>query len=193
MSTLTPPAPEPTRSGRHSWPRVLFAVAVFFGLVIGSVFVAMRLSSPLKGAFSGIGFAITGVGAFDAANAVSTAGADGVNLDQVTTAQLAERNGGHWIAGSQPSTRSNVTSISVAANHILTATLSPGGTESGCSFGLYVANAQDPILPWYGLTKPGVYLNYQNPADACSAINAPTAGWSEVSPSELYRVGASLP
>ena len=153
----------------------------------------MRLSSPLNGVFSGIGFAVTGVGAFDAANAASTAEADGVSLDQVTTAQLAERNGGHWIEGSQASTGSNVTSISVAANHILTATLSPGGTESGCSFGLYVANAQDPILPWYGLTKPGVYLNYQNPGGTCSALNAPTAGWSGVSRSELYRMGASVP
>jgi hypothetical protein len=96
----------------------------------------------------------------------------------------------HWVPGTVASTSLSVVSLDSTGDHLTTA------VETGligCSYGLVVTSASDPIVVADDLLGSGIFYSTTNPGSFCAANHAPTFGWFKVSAADLHKAGVSVP
>ena len=185
---------EPLIRPKHRLLRVLACMAVLVGLGAWGM---TRLFADFGKAASAAAGAMVGAivesGGLDAAQATNVARAQGTALGSLTLAEVQRQVPSvRWVGATVASTNMNEASVSIAGDHVTTASEAFAGQ---CSYGLAVESADAPVVAANGLPGSGVFVNLPTPQVAtvpCAAADAPTSGWTRVSSADLSNAGVAV-
>lgn len=175
-------------TGMSRWERAVWVGAAVLAMALLVValtalahFGIAKWTQGWKGAFDFSGLERIQDGGNAAHAAASIAGPQPSVL---TTSTLnAELPAYAWIDGATyvplSSAKKPIVGFLASGSHIETAVQS---VRKGCSYGLTVTSATDPIIAADHLFGPGTYYAVVAPTSQCRADQAPTSGWSSLVP-----------